>query len=128
MRKMTHLLFKIPYIMPPRAARSASALLQTSKTLSNNLQMASSGVSDESESELQFADKDAESDRDSQRSKASYCCEPSSTFTNLKPLQPGKKKKKKKRSKLAEACQEIEVMCSTLVRSHHSVSHEYTVF
>ncbi|KAG1758608.1 hypothetical protein EDD22DRAFT_956715 [Suillus occidentalis] len=51
-----------------------------------------------------------ESDRDSQRSKASYCCEPSSTFTNLKPLQPGKKKKKKKkkRSKLAEAHQEIE--------------------
>ncbi|KAG1760277.1 hypothetical protein EDD22DRAFT_955085 [Suillus occidentalis] len=92
--------------MPPRAARSASALSQTSKTLSNNLQMASSGVSDESESELQFADKDAESDRDSQRSKASYCCEPSSTFTNLKPLQPGKKKKK--RSKLAEARQEIE--------------------
>jgi hypothetical protein len=61
--------------MPPRAARSASALSQTSKTLSNNVRMASSGVSDESESVLQFADKDTESasDRsDGQRSKASY--------------------------------------------------------
>lgn len=104
MRKMTHLLFKIPYIMPPRTARSASALSQTSKTLS--IRMASSGVSDESDSELQFADK-YEFDHDRQHSKA-YYREPSSTVTNLKP-QPGKKK----RSKLVEARQEIEVMCST---------------
>ncbi|KAG2048055.1 hypothetical protein BDR06DRAFT_976242 [Suillus hirtellus] len=83
-------------------ARSASALLQTSKMLS--IQMASSGVSDKSDSELQFADKD---ESDSQHSKA-YYHEPSSTVTNLKP-QPSKKK----RSKLVEACQEIEVMGST---------------
>ncbi|KAG1885857.1 uncharacterized protein F5891DRAFT_1178319 [Suillus fuscotomentosus] len=103
------LIKEIPYMMPPRAARSASALSQTSKTLSNSVRMTSSGVSDESESELQFADKDTESasDRsDSQRSKASYDYREPSSLTNSKP-QPSKKKKKK-RSKVAEARQEIE--------------------
>ncbi|KAG2121765.1 hypothetical protein DEU56DRAFT_927242 [Suillus clintonianus] len=98
------LIKEIPYIMPPRVARSASAQSQTSKTLSTSSGvMASSAVtvSDESDSELQFADKD-ESDLDSQRSKPHYR-EPSSTVTDLKP-QPGKKK----RSKLVEARQELE--------------------
>ncbi|KAG1863041.1 hypothetical protein F4604DRAFT_1929217 [Suillus subluteus] len=69
--------------------------------------MASSGVSDvtdESNSEMQFADKDCEeSDTQAGQHSKSYYHEPSSTVTNLKP-QPGKKK----RSKLAEACQELE--------------------
>ncbi|KAG1879978.1 hypothetical protein F4604DRAFT_1922658 [Suillus subluteus] len=104
------LIKEIPHFIPPHAARSASA--QTSNvskswSSASSTWMASSSVSDvadESNSEMQFADKDCEeSDTQAGQRSKSYHHEPSSTVTNLKP-QPGKKK----RSKLAEARQELE--------------------
>ncbi|KAG2034072.1 hypothetical protein BDR03DRAFT_984642 [Suillus americanus] len=104
------LIKEIPHFIPPRTARSASAQTRNVSKLwssSSSTQMASSGVSDvadESNSEMQFADKDCEeSDTQAGQCSKSHYLEPSSTVTNLKP-QPGKKK----RSKLAEARQQLE--------------------